>query len=462
MLLLAIIINAASLFCYAQQPAAVKEVERAEAFYLNNDLFEAEREFKDIAKKSSGDTYFKALSRLVDIAINNGDKKLFKDVMETIKDTKGSLSEPYNSLLYSIGKYSFHNGDCGLSSRFLDKIDKNTPYYFKAIYIKASCAAMNKKYKDALLLFDRLSKSDNPYAVKDLKDLAVLGKARVFSLLGRFKEALVSYQSIDPLSSYYLNSLYETGMLFISKKDYDNALYHLEALSLLDDRNWVTDVSGPDYGDEISEFSLMKVKTMRGYIYMESKRFEEANSIFDEVIQEYSGVKKRFSDELNKFQLSDDLTRLVSHPYDDGAPRDLDINMDFTFFNNEQAYSKAFRDWLNVKEKKDLKQYLNVYFSLNRRVEALLSVKTKDKLSDEEIQFVATRNLMNRYLKSYMNMLVKIINNRLDDVGLKAQLGKIDITWKIKEGQSKNIKEIQEKKQQFIEDIDLKYRGYTE
>lgn len=61
-----------------------------------------------------------------------------------------------------------------------------------------------------------------------------------------------------------------------------------------------------------------------------------------------------------------------------------------------------------------------------------------------------------------MGMLIKVINGRLDDVGLKAQLGKIDITWKIKEDQSKKIKDIQENKQRIIEDLDFKYKGYTE
>lgn len=470
MFLLGLIVNLVFVCCYGQTPTVItgtikpvaSDLERAESFYLNGDLFEAERIFRDISKRSSGDTYYKALARLVDIAVKNGDSKLLKNVMEAIKDSKIQMSEPYNSLLYSIGRFLFHSGDCGLSAKFLDKIDRNTPYYFKAVYIKASCSAKNKKYKDALLGFDKLSKSDSEYALKDLKDLAILGKARVFSLLGRFKEALVAYQSITPLSSYYLVSLYETGMLFITKKDYNNALYHLEALSLLDDRNWYVDISGTDHSEDITEFSLMKVKTMRGYIYMENSRFNEANAVFDEVIEEYKGIKKRFSDELNKFKLSDDLTRIISHPYNDGAPRDLDINMDFSIFDNEESYAKAFREWLSIKEKTELKNYLNVYFALNRRVESILSTKTKDKLNDEEIQFIATRNLMNRYLKSYLNMLVGVINNRLDDVGLKAQLGKIDITWKIKESQSRNIKDIQERKQQFIDDIDLKYRGYPE
>ena len=354
---------------------------------------------------------------------------------------------------------SFHEGDCDLSTKFIDSLDKETPYYFKGQYIKASCFVVNKKYKNALLLFDKLSNYKSSYNTKDIIDLATIGKARVLVLLGRFNEALVSYQLIDAISPYYLRSLYEMGMLMISKKDYEKALYHLEAISLLDDRDWDKQKLSADYSEDISEFDFMKVKTIRGYIYMENNMYEDANKIFDEVLVEYSGIKKIFADEINKFKLSDDLTKVLSHPYKDGSPVSVDTNIDFALFNNDATYSRAFREWLTTKEKDYLRRSLSVYFALDKRVEAIMNSKTRDKYTDQEIQFIALRNIMNRYLKSYIGSTIKIINSRLDDIGLKAQLGKIDITWKTKEEQSKKIKNIQENKQKIIEDLDSKYKG---
>ncbi len=442
--------------CWSQQvtlaPSNLGMFTKGESYYVNNDFFEAEKIFKKIINTSNyDDIFFKAMSRLVDIAEANGDKKLFGDILDKFRSVQDVSSESYNSLLYNVGKYSFHDGDCNLGLKFLNKVDVKTPYYSKALYIKASCASLNKKYSDALLYFDKLVKSQDPYATKDIKDLAMLGKARIFAVVGRFRESVIAYQSIDIISPYYLTSLYETGMLFISQKDYDNALYHLEALSLLED----------GYSEDVTEFSLMKVKTMCGYIYMEQDRFEDASRMFDDVSLEYEQVKKMFSDELNKFLLSDDLSKIISHPYSDGSPRDLGTNIDYALFNNDQPYSKAFRDWLSVKEKKELKTFLNTFFSLNKRIDSLLETKPKGTLTEEELRLVAVRNLMNKYLKNYMMMLVKVINSRLDDIGLKAHVGKMDITWKIKENQSKKIKEIQEDKQKTIEDMNIKYKGYT-
>lgn len=192
---------------------------------------------------------------------------------------------------------------------------------------------------------------------------------------------------------------------------------------------------------------------------MENNMYEEANKIFDEVLTEYSGIKKIFADEINKFKLSDDLTKVLSHPYKDGSPMSVDTNINFALFNNDATYSRAFREWLTTKEKDYLRRSLSVYFALDKRVEAIINSKTRDKYTDQDIQFIALRNIMNRYLKSYIASTIKIINSRLDDIGLKAQLGKIDITWKTKEEQSKKIKNIQENKQKIIEDLDSKYKG---
>jgi tetratricopeptide (TPR) repeat protein len=432
---------------------------RAESYFINGDLFQAEYIFKDVAKTSQGVVYSHAISRLVDIAEQNSDTALFKYVIDNSKDFKNIRSEARSSIIYKIAKMSFHEGDCDLSTKFIDSLDKETPYYFKGQYIKASCFVINKKHKNALLLFDKLSNYKSDYNTKDVVDLATIGKARVLVLLGRFNEALMSYQLIDAISPYYLRSLYEMGMLMISKKDYEKALYHLEAISLLDDRDWDKQKLSADYSEDISEFDFMKVKTIRGYIYMENNMYEEANKIFDEVLTEYSGIKKIFADEINKFKLSDDLTKVLSHPYKDGSPVSVDTNIAFALFNNDATYSRAFREWLTTKEKDYLRRSLSVYFALDKRVEAIISSKTRDKYTDQEIQFIALRNIMNRYLKSYIASTIKIINSRLDDIGLKAQLGKIDITWKTKEEQSKKIKNIQENKQKIIEDLDSKYKG---
>ncbi|MFH1222864.1 MAG: hypothetical protein V1647_00800, partial [Pseudomonadota bacterium] len=150
--------------------------------------------------------------------------------------------------------------------------------------------------------------------------------------------------------------------------------------------------------------------------------------------------------ELNRFQMSDDLKELVSYPNQDGSPKSVINGIEFALFNNAEPYAESFNQWLTQAEKHEVVKYLSVYYALCKRVEDM-------KKTDDNLSFIAMRNLMNKYLRSYFSMLVKKVNARLDDVGLRAQLGKIDITWKTKEEQSSKAKELQEKKQQLLEKV---------
>jgi tetratricopeptide (TPR) repeat protein len=469
--LLVIIVFFISPFLWAKVPEPTTNVvpptiSRAQSFkiaesaFLNSDLFKAEYLFKELIKdKVWDDEAFNSLDRLVAIAQVNGDKQLFGDIINAVKDVTGSSNMAYYSLLYNLGKYLFHEGNYTLALKFLDQVTETTPYYQKMLYIKAACFGTVKKYKDAILVFDQIIRSKDTDA--DLKDLAVLGKARIFMITKRYGKALSEYQSISQWSPYYLDSLKEIARVFLATKDYDNAIIHLETLAFVNSNLYLTDKKDKNIiaSETLTDFDLMNLKTIQGYIYIEQGRFEEASKVFNETILSYNFIKKSFAEQINKFKVSDDLTQLVSHPTPDGTPRSLITNASFVLFGVGDYYSTAFREWLTYQEKNDLIRYLSIYYSVLNITDRLSSNQV---LPEEVIRLIALRNLMNKYLKSYINLLIKRINARLDDVGLRAQLGKIDITWKTKENHSKNIKEIQEQKQGYIDEMDDKYKRLVE
>jgi len=456
-LLLIIVLFPALSFSYSAGADADRRSKfiAAEAAYLNNDLFRAEYFFRGLIKGGvQDDITLSSMDRLVSMAEITGDKKLFEEISAAFKDIKGSSTLAYQSLLYAVGKYTLHDGNYSSSIKFMDRIDPNGPYYLKALYLKATCLGSINRFKEALTLFDRIIRSDSVSTSLDLRDLSIIGKARMLMVLKRYDKALVEYESINPSSPYYLKSLEEVARVFIAKKDYDQALAHLEALAFVNKRLYLPD-NTIDQNTTLTDVDLMRLKTLQGYIYVDQNRFEDASQIFNEVILNYNFTKKTFIEELNRLKLSDDLAELLSYPNEDGSPKSVMTNIEYSFFGNSEPYSVAFRDWLTFSEKRELVKYLSIYFSLYRRVEDL-------KRTGDNIRYVAMRNLLNRYLKAYLPMLVKRVNARLDDMGLRAQLGKIDITWKTKENQSKKIKELQEKKQELLEEIDNKYRKPVE
>lgn len=437
---------------------------RAESYYLNNDLFISEKIFKDILREPVvDDIRFNSMSRLIDIAQKDSDKGLFREILPFLKGNDKNTTNAYNSLLYTIGKYLLQTGEYKTSINFLNLIDKKNQVYPESLYLKASGFAGLKRYSDALFNYEILIRMKNENITKDVRDAAILGKARVYVLMKKHEEALSEYQKIDTLSQYYLRSLEEIARLFVVKKDYDQALSQIETLVFINKKLYLPkDIENVNEEESFNDLNLMKLKILQGYLYIDQERYDESKQVFDEIIIYYNKIKKEFNEELNRFKLSEDLTQVLSHPHKDGTPRSIVTNPYFIMFGDNESYSRAFRDWLTEKEKRRFLSDLRLYYSVLQRTKSIESKKKELILSDDEVRLVEFKNVMNVQMKEYINFLMKKINAQLDEIGLKAQLGKIDIVWRTKENQTKKIKEIQEKKQENIERIENKYRNILE
>ncbi|MEI6079688.1 MAG: hypothetical protein WCQ53_03510, partial [bacterium] len=336
-------------------------------------------------------------------------------------------------------------------------------FYTKAVYIKGSCFAELKKYSEALINFETLAKMDNDHVAKDIKDAAILGKARMYVITKKYDSALAEYQRIDTLSIYYLKSLEETARLFVQKKDFENAVLNLETLVFVNKDLYLPDkIKSITDEETFTDFELMKLRILQAYLYIDQQRFDDSRQVFDEVILHYNRIKQDYADALNSFKLSDDLTQVISHPYKDGSPRSMITNPEFVMFLDDTKYSKAFRDWLPEKDKRDFLRTLTLYYSLLQRANSLELKRNTRSLSDEEIRLIELKNIMKSAVSDYIKALVFKVKAQIDEIGLKAQLGKIDIVWKTKEGQTRKIKEIQEKKQENLDVIDTKYKNTAE
>ena len=108
--LLVVIVLFVSTLLWAQSPTTAstsrsQSFKIAESAFINSDLFKAEYLFKNLIKDNVwDDEAFNSLDRLVTIAQMNGDKVLFSDMINTVKNIGDSSNVAYYSLLYNIGK----------------------------------------------------------------------------------------------------------------------------------------------------------------------------------------------------------------------------------------------------------------------------------------------------------------------------------------------------------------------
>lgn len=430
----------------------------AESSYLTNDLFRAEYVFKNLIGDKTIDKYtYLAIERLFSIAEKIDDSKLFAQMHNFLKKVDKSKTKDYSqdSLNYTLGKIFFHKGYYKTSYSYLKEVPKESAYYPKALYFVAASSAVMGKYQPALIIFDRIANSQG--ISPQLRDISTIAKARILMILKNFDDALIEYQKISTYSTFYVSSVKESVWAFIENKKYDLALSLLESLSFvnkvlyLEGENLLTDDT-----ESLSGFDLMTLKNIQGDIYLQNSRFNDALSSYNQVLAQYDTIKEVFKKELNKLRFSDDLSQILSHPTEGGVPRSLTTNFKSNLLYSNELYSLALRDWTTQEEKVILEKSFNLYFSLLKEVYRINNDKSK---TSDDFKVLAQYKKLNVLLKKYLDTLLKLVYVRLDEIGLKAQLGVVDLVWKIKDEQSSEIVKIQVQKQDFSDVIDEKFKG---
>lgn len=430
----------------------------AESSYLNNDYFRAEYFFKSLLEPGTIDEYTSlAIERLFNIAEKVDDSKLFAETNGFLKkiDKKKTSSFSFDSLNYTLGKIFFQRGKYKEAYPYLKDVDKNSASYPKALYLIATSSAVLGKYKPALILFDRISTMDG--ISSQLRDVSVLAKARILMLLERYEEALIEYQKISSYSPFYVESVKETVWVFMKNRNYPLALTLLESLSFVNKEIYSEAGELPsDDNESLNNLDLMSLKNIQGDIYLQNLRFDEALNSFNEVMTQYENTKDAFKEELSKLRLSNDLTRITSHKLEGGKPRLLTTNFRSNMFYSNELYSVILRNWTTQEEKIKLEKAFNLYFSLLTEVNR---IKVSKARTVEENKLVSQLDTLNNLLKQHLISIIKFVYVRLDEIGLKAQLGIVDLVYKIKDDQTSKIIDIQAKKQDFSDSVDDKFKG---
>lgn len=430
----------------------------AESSYLSNDYFRAEQYFKSLLEADKFDNFtYLAIERLFNIAEKVDDSKLFADTNIFLKkiDKKKSSNFSFDSLNYTLGRIFFHRGKYREAYQYLKDVDKNSGSYPKALYLIAASSAVLGKNKPALILFDRISTMDG--ISSQLKDVSILAKARILMLLERYDEALVEYQRISTYSPFYIESVKETVWVFMKKRNYPLALTLLESLSFVNMEMYLEEEDlFSDDTDSLTNFDLMSLKNIQGDIYLQNLRFDDALNSFNEVLGKYNKTKETFKEELGKLKFSSDLTKITSHRINNGKPRLLTTSFRSNMFYSNELYSVILRNWTTQEEKIKLEKAFTLYFSLLTEVERINMSKEK---TTDGMRLASQLVVLNKLLKNYLSSIIKFVYVRLDEIGLKAQLGIVDLVYKIKDDQTSKIIDIQTKKQDFSDAIDEKFKG---
>ena len=245
----------------------------ADSLFLSGDYLTSKDVYEKFLQESSrpGAARFKekAVARLIEIAIHLG----AYEGVESYFDVLGQ--SPSEAARYVKGKFLYFKGERGRAYDLLSTVTKNPTSLLKARYLMGVILTVEEKYPEAVEIFSHPPPVEAVSAeAQEVLDLMSLGAGRLLFELGRMEEAAACYKQIDQSSKYFDAALYEAASVQVQAGDVTSAEQTLEVLT----------VSVPD-----SRF-LPRARMLRGNLLLRTGKYDEAEALFDEVVDAYTPV----------------------------------------------------------------------------------------------------------------------------------------------------------------------------
>ncbi len=255
----------------------------ADSLFLSRDYLGAREWFRRVLETRNQpgiDRHrHKAISRLIEIAIHLNN---YEGIARYFNELGQVLSEEAR---YIKGKYLFFKGDADQSLREFRAISRDPVLALKARYFIGVILTRQRHFDEAIDVFERGAQHQvTSSAEQEIVDLMNLGAGRLYFEKDFVENASECYQRVAANSIYADTALYEAASVLIRAGDTVRAEQTLEVLT----------VTIPD-----SKF-IPKAKLLRGNLLLRAGRYEEAEKVFEEMIDEFTPVMEEFDEIINE------------------------------------------------------------------------------------------------------------------------------------------------------------------
>ncbi len=271
----------------------------AEALVELGNYQTAAARFAAVVENETHPFHDEGVRRLLELYAETGDDVAFKNLYDT-KIVPG-LVKPTALITYSLAKSFYKKKDFGASKQYFTNVPAGSAFYARARYFLGAIAVVEENFDQARTYFDEVRNlSVETSDDRKVHDLALLGLGRIAYHLRDFDAAFEAYGSISADSAYADEQLYELVWTSIRREQWHDALAEAQIFLL----------KFPDHE------KAPQLRLLEGHLNFQEKNWNDALVSYEQVVQDYRGVRDRFDqlaqsgpeadEELNRFLVSGD------------------------------------------------------------------------------------------------------------------------------------------------------------
>lgn len=197
---------------------------------------------------------------------------------------------------YTVAKGFWRQGQVPKAKALLADLSSGA-WYTRARYLQGTILAQEGDYPASIAQFQQiLSVPALTAEDREVLELARLALGRVYYEVGDYLQATAYYETIPPTSKYFADKLFELVWCFIKQEKWRAAQDQIDIFL----------IAFPEHRYAV------RLRLLGGHLNYKQKRYDEAKSAYDQVVEQFSPVQRRITEiEASREEAGEYFTRLA-------------------------------------------------------------------------------------------------------------------------------------------------------
>src|SRR3569832_1153171 len=203
-----------------------------------------------------------------------------------------SLASVKDEQLFLLGRHFYKHGDFGKATSLFQQVDRNSPFFIKAMFFEGVTYVRKYEgkpavdaFKDILVIGEERPKAYTADDIDNYRELAQLQMARVFYSTQQFDTSIKYFVKLPQVSADWAESLFEASWAYFMKTLNSKALGNIHTLN------------APYFENQFYPEAVL----LRAVIYYKYCLYDQAEEAVADFNEKYTPLTKNLTDLVGKY-----------------------------------------------------------------------------------------------------------------------------------------------------------------